>query len=808
MRIVRGAVAAPRRTFVIAAVVLLLAAAATTQLGAGSPERLLASPGSAVGAATAAQERSFGGEPIVVDVKGDLSQVILAPANLSALLRLERRIARVSAVQTVFGPGTFVDQAVGQMGRVVTQELGPAAEHADRVAEKAVQLARADGVRDPSRLSAIENTARLEALGPLRKQYEDLFVRFGYIGLPSITNRNFVAQLVMGASLAPKPRFAWLFPDRRHALVVVRLRAGLPDGQVRRVGDRIERLVAGAHLRGVRTTIAGPPLVVARATHDVGRELLRLLPIVVAAMLAALVLGLGVRARAVHLLVPAGAAVVLTAGLSWPLRLGFTPATLAALPVILGLALDYAIQLQARYWARREAGAAPADAACDAVREIGPTLLLAGGAMIAGFLVLVVSPVPLVDRLGVTLAVGVAASLAVVLVLGGPLMVLRDRPGVAPPQLRLPRPALSYRARMAGLGVGLGVVLAGVVLSSGAHVESDLRKLARSDMPELQRLETLQRELGTSGQLRVAITAKDVTDPAVLTWMAQVEPRLRALDRGLRPGPNLAAILSSGGAAAVPDGPAVRRLLRLIPPAFVSAVLTPDHRRAELSFGVPLSSAAAQAALIPRMQRVLDDAPPGVDARVAGLLAVSAAGVSGLQDGRPWLLLLAAALVFALLYAVRRRVDRALIPLVPALLASGATAVAERATGMQLSPLSAGLDPLVLGVGVEFGLLLEARYQEERRRGAAPTDAARIAAERLGAPVAVAAGTVALGFAVLGLSALPVLRQFGVVAAIELLLCVVAAIALVPALAAAADRREATARRTRDVLTTIPSETA
>jgi predicted RND superfamily exporter protein len=153
--------------------------------------------------------------------------------------------------------------------------------------------------------------------------------------------------------------------------------------------------------------------------------------------------------------------------------------------------------------------------------------------------------------------------------------------------------------------------------------------------------------------------------------------------------------------------------------------------------------------------------------------------------------------VLALLYAARRRWDRAIIPLLPALLAAGATAVVERALGLQLSPLSAGLDPLVLGVGVEFGLLLEARYHEERRAGATPAAASLRAREWLGAPVAVAAGTVALGFGVLALSALPVLRQFGAVAALELLLCVVAAIVLVPSLSAAADRRRVRAARLR-----------
>jgi predicted RND superfamily exporter protein len=64
-------------------------------------------------------------------------------------------------------------------------------------------------------------------------------------------------------------------------------------------------------------------------------------------------------------------------------------------------------------------------------------------------------------------------------------------------------------------------------------------------------------------------------------------------------------------------------------------------------------------------------------------------------------------------------------------------------------------------------------------------------AQAVGAPVAVSGGAVALAFGVLAVSRLAVLRQFGLVAAVELLLCAVAAIAMVPPLCAALDGRRA-----------------
>jgi predicted RND superfamily exporter protein len=212
-----------------------------------------------------------------------------------------------------------------------------------------------------------------------------------------------------------------------------------------------------------------------------------------------------------------------------------------------------------------------------------------------------------------------------------------------------------------------------------------------------------------------------------------------------------------------------------------------------VSFGIPLLPADEQARLIDRVKPLLADAPDGVRAQPAGLVALAASSVEGLEGGRPWLLLAAALVVFLMLLAARRRLDRAIIPLVPALLAAGTCALLIAVTGARLSPLSAALEPLVLAVGVEFGLLLEARYRDARRGASSPSQAAREATETVGAPVAVAAATVALGFAVLGASRLDVLEQFGLLAAVELALCALAAILIVPGLSAALDRRRAAA---------------
>jgi len=142
-----------------------------------------------------------------------------------------------------------------------------------------------------------------------------------------------------------------------------------------------------------------------------------------------------------------------------------------------------------------------------------------------------------------------------------------------------------------------------------------------------------------------------------------------------------------------------------------------------------------------------------------------------------------------LLLAHRRRLDRALIPLAAPLIAGGLMSLGLRAAGVSLTPLSAQLEPLTLAVGVEFGILLEARYREARRAGASLAEARTQAIRTTGASVMVSALAVGLAFTVLAFSGLPMLREFGMLVGAEVILCGALAVTVVPALAAALERR-------------------
>src|SRR4029077_6652535 len=116
----------------------------------------------------------------------------------------------------------------------------------------------------------------------------------------------------------------------------------------------------------------------------------------------------------------------------------------------------------------------------------------------------------------------------------------------------------------------------------------------------------------------------------------------------------------------------VNTLLTAVPQYFSQAVITPHRREATLAFGIRLMPLARQQGVIDYMRSQLRP-PPGVSAQLAGLPVIAAEANALLSSSARRLLTLLAGVIAAglVLRALSRRVERALVPLIPIALATG-----------------------------------------------------------------------------------------------------------------------------------------
>jgi predicted RND superfamily exporter protein len=310
----------------------------------------------------------------------------------------------------------------------------------------------------------------------------------------------------------------------------------------------------------------------------------------------------------------------------------------------------------------------------------------------------------------------------------------------------------------------------------------------------------LEESTGVGGEIDVMVTSDTLTDPKVVTWMSDYQKRLVKVfgytaDRGcgkaeLCPAFSLPDLFRSGLEGQTKQS--IETLLNAVPPYFSQGVLTGDRRTATLAFGVKLMPLDRQQEVIERMRKELDP-PPGVQVQIAGLPVLAAeanAEVSSLWSRLLTLVLGLVAVALVLLVAFRSR-RRALVPLVPIALATGWSSLVLALSGIPLNPMSVTLSALVIAISTEFSVLLAERYRAERIGGLDVEGALRRAYASTGAAVLASGATAIAGFAVLILSDIRMLRDFGAVTVIDLTVSLLGVLVVLPAVLVLAERRGA-----------------
>jgi hypothetical protein len=868
-----GAARRPRLVVAVAIVLGLVGAGLALRLRPTAATSTFVSSSSSQYKTTQHFYENFGEEPVEVLVKGDLQQLVLSE-DIDRLVGLEGclsgnvpasalgreggtngpcgQLARAHTVKVALGPGTFVNEAANQIDEQLalqTKQAQTQAKQAERVVLHAALrrgLSAAEAHTLGSQAAKITTARFQEGLVTLALQY-------GLTSRPSLDNHSFVTSLVFDSSKpagTPKQRFAYLFPSHDAALVSIRMRAGLSESQRTRTIALIRQAVAMPQWRlrhGESYLVTGEPVIVSDLTHSITSSIELLLIAVLLVIAATLGLIFTGRPRLLPLAVALLAAALTFGALSLA-GASLTMASIAVLPVLVGLAVDYAIQFQSRVSEEAERGGSPEALVRRAAGLGAPTIATAGAASAAAMLVLVLSPVPMVRGFGLLLVVGVVVAFLCALTAGAAVLALtasgasgEQGPGatrVRRWRLREPlagrvadawsgvsaawrgagellrenaltraiaRAALVGAVRRPGrvLVVGLALAALGWGVDTQTKVETDIAKLVPQSLSSLEGLNAVEHTTGVGGEIDLMVSSSSLTRPATIEWMSRYESAVlkrfgysaaRGCGRAqLCPAFSLPDLFAQQ-VAVTPAGKApakrakltasqVSGLLAAIPPYFSQDVITADRRVATLAFGIRLMSLQRQQQLIDQMRSSLHP-PAGVSAQLVGLpvlAAKSAAQVASPLRRVETLLASLAVVALVLLLAFRGDVRRALVPLVPIALASGWSALILFAVRVPLNPMSVTLGALVIAVSTEFSVLLAERHRQERLAGHDTIEALRRSYRRTGAAVAASGVTAIAGFAVLALSDIRMLRDFGLVTLIDLSVSLLGVLVVLPA---------------------------
>jgi uncharacterized protein len=341
------------------------------------------------------------------------------------------------------------------------------------------------------------------------------------------------------------------------------------------------------------------------------------------------------------------------------------------------------------------------------------------------------------------------------------------------------------------LAIGFVIALIGWGLDTQTKVESDVTKLVPQNLSALRNLQALQTSTSIGGQIDVVVRADQLTSPATLNWMSAYQSRLlkrfgytekRGCGKAeLCPAFSLPDLFGGGNGGKVGTQAQIDELLNVVPAYFSQSVITKDRKTATLAFGIRLMPLARQKQVIDIMRGEMH-APKGVDAQLAGLPVLAAdANAAVSSTWRRFLLLVLGLLaVGAVLLVAFRSWRRALTPLLPIALATGWSALVLFATRVPLNPMSVTMGALVVAISTEFSVLLAERFRAERAAGLEPLAALERTYRSTGAAVLASGVTAIAGFAVLVLSDIRMLRDFGAVTVVDLAVSLLGVLLVLP----------------------------
>ncbi|MDD5402709.1 MAG: hydrophobe/amphiphile efflux-3 (HAE3) family transporter [Dehalococcoidales bacterium] len=589
------------------------------------------------------------------------------------------------------------------------------------------------------------------------------------------------------------PVIASLFPDSEHGLVQVTPAGNLSDGDSLLAAQNIEGFLDDNPFVNATAIVVSDAGLINSITISIGRNITLLLGLALAVMIVILWLFFRVHWRLLSLGM-VGMSALWTFGLMGYFSIPMSMATMAVLPILIGLGIDFSIQFQNRYQEEITRCGSVGNAIIVSISRMFPVVGVGMLATIAGFITLFVSDVPMIKDFGLMLAVGIIISFILGLFLLHSVIYTADR-RTRVEKLKAKSRQASGRIEhiLAVLGrnaikhtiwvsaIALVLALAGGYFDSQLAINTDYEELMPQDEPALEEMRHLREITGSGGQLRFMVEAEDMTSPEIIGWMKDWGDQAIAGYSEIQSVNSLAALVIQATGGIIPTAEQIDAIIKSTPDIFTYSLISDKVSMASVSFNISYISLEEVHDLIRNLEKLA--APPeGVTVASVGTMAFGSQTIDAVIGSRMLLNLLCLVAVFIIILLAYRRLVNAVLTVIPVVAVIAWSSLVMFLIDIPLNPLTAILGVLVIGIGTEFMVLINGRYTEEISLGVIPEEAMVTAITKTGRAIITTALTTLGGFAVLIVSNFVMIRDFGIVTVIGVLLCLLISLGVVPGL--------------------------
>ncbi len=172
--------------------------------------------------------------------------------------------------------------------------------------------------------------------------------------------------------------------------------------------------------------------------------------------------------------------------------------------------------------------------------------------------------------------------------------------------------------------------------------------------------------------------------------------------------------------------------------------------------------------------------PPGVKFGITGAPTLRMTIFDLLKSDAIFTLIVAATIILLLLFVMQRSYTHGILVFAPLSLGLIWTMGTLGWLGIPLSVATVGLSSMILGLGVEYGVFVLSRYNEERIKKNSQLDSMKTTVFGIGSAIIGSGTTTIVGFGVLSFSTVPMIQHLGQTLALGIAFCLLAALFVNP----------------------------
>lgn len=545
---------------------------------------------------------------------------------------------------------------------------------------------------------------------------------------------------------------------------------------------------------GYSAKLAGAPAIAGSVKAQMTKSMVIMLAAAIVIMIVILLIVFPVRRRLLPLFVVL-IGMIWTFGFMGWLGVDLTMATMAVLPILIGLGTDFGVQFINRYEEEFRKNSFNLEGAVEqTAAHSGSAVAIATFVMILSFLTMRISKAPMLKDFGLTLAFGVLVCYLVETVTIFAYLSLRDAKTtkVSFKEKDLGRSWLNRKLGLfagwimkhAGIVLIIGIVLGGVgfFFEHQVKLETSLFKMIPQNLPALQQNKKLDKLVGSTTNLTYLVHSDDVRSKSTLEKIDDFANKEQSKY-------NQQILSATTVTDSLPKnqlkGPQKNINLSLdkMPQVMKNTLVSANYKYATISFKLkPNLNSEKSLQLMNQISSDAKNLPSSVQISPAGTQAMLSEGIHNLSTNRSTIMIVGLVIIFVVLLLIYRHWHYAIYPLLPIAIVLGLSPLTLKLLGISYNPVTISLSSLVLGIGTEFTILVLERYIEERRYGQKNEGAITTALSSVGQAITASGLTVVAGFSTLLFVSFPVLKDFGLITVLDTAYSLIATLTILPAI--------------------------